>query len=196
MVTTDGRRVRGDERRARVLEAALPLATIQGLEGFSLDHLAAASGVPKGSIQILFKNKAGVQRSIIVAARQTVRTRILLPTAEAEPGIDRLLRFGERWIDYMRATKGDGGCFFSSVWSELQSKPGPLQDLVMEDRQSWLNGLTAAIEHGVATGQFTSVSAPADEALVLLGLGMTLNAELQLGRSAGAAWVNQVERFR
>lgn len=210
MATIDGRRRRGDKRRERVLDAAIELATVEGLDGFSLDQLAAVSEVPKGSIQILFKNKAGLQRSVVLAARRTVHTRVLLPTAEVEPAIDRLLRFGELWLEYMVATRDRGGCFFSAVWAEFQSKPGPLHDLVSEDRRNWLDGLTAAVEQGIEAGDLNSTSSASEEAVALLGLGVTANAELQYSRTAGdrdlnqgpgrirarALWVNQVERLR
>ncbi|MEM9652045.1 MAG: TetR/AcrR family transcriptional regulator [Actinomycetota bacterium] len=206
--TSDGRRVRGEQRRARVLEAGVVLATTAGLDGFSLDRLAAESGVSKGGVQILFGDKAAVQRAIVAAARREVRTKVLVPAAEADHGIERLLRLGEQWIDHMIDTADNGGCFFCATWSGLPSRPGPLRDLVAEDRTAWLTGLAAMIEHGVAANQIDGDHGSPDElAIVLLGLGLTINGAIQYGdwgpateapavAAARQTWVSAVRRLR
>ena len=57
MENIDGRLARGGRKRAQILDVAVGMATADGIDGFSLDVLAKASGVPKGSIQTLFKDK-------------------------------------------------------------------------------------------------------------------------------------------
>lgn len=62
-------RAPGERSRARVLEQAAALATLEGLDGISIARLAAATGMPKSSVYVLFGSKERLQLATIDAAR-------------------------------------------------------------------------------------------------------------------------------
>ena len=49
-MTQDGRLIRGERTRTAVLEQALLLATVSGLDGLSLSQVADALGVSKSGL--------------------------------------------------------------------------------------------------------------------------------------------------
>ena len=69
----------GDRSRARVLEHAAALATIEGLDGVSIARLAAATGMPKSSVYALFGSKEELQLATNLLLRRRPRDLIPLP---------------------------------------------------------------------------------------------------------------------
>lgn len=66
--TTDGRRLRGDRTRRKILDAAILQASRSGLEGLTLGTLAKTIGTSKGSITVLFGDKEALQLAPLDAA--------------------------------------------------------------------------------------------------------------------------------
>ena len=61
-------RAPGERSRARVVEQAAQLATIEGIEGISIGRLADATGIAKSSVYALFGSKEELQLATINAA--------------------------------------------------------------------------------------------------------------------------------
>jgi AcrR family transcriptional regulator len=64
-------RAPGERSRARILEQAARLATIEGLAGLSVGGLAEATGMAKSSVYALFGSKEELQLATIDAARDS-----------------------------------------------------------------------------------------------------------------------------
>ena len=54
-------RADGERTRAAILRAAVSLATVDGLEGLSIGHLAAAIGMSKSGLYAHFDSKQELQ---------------------------------------------------------------------------------------------------------------------------------------
>ena len=75
----DGRRARGDASRRVVLESAVDLASIDGLDGLTIGRLAAAANVSKSNVATLFGTKERLQLATVDAAAQRFRETVLEP---------------------------------------------------------------------------------------------------------------------
>jgi AcrR family transcriptional regulator len=177
----DGRLIRGDRTRARVLAPGVELATVKGLEAFSLGELAAASGVSKAGIVTLFGPKHDLQMAIAIRAREILHERVFAPTLAAPAGLAQLSTLGEVWLDYLTDPHLRGGCFFAAALFELDAQPGPLRDAVRHDMRRWLAAIQAMISHAQANGEVARSVNAEDEAFALFSLGITANAMIQLG---------------
>jgi len=128
-----GRRTRapGDRSRARILEQATRLATIEGLEGLSIGRLAEATGMPKSSVYVLFGSKEELQLATVGAAREQFATEVVIPAlSAAEPGRELLLALCEGYLDHVERRVFPGGCFFVAASAELGARPGRLHHRV------------------------------------------------------------------
>jgi AcrR family transcriptional regulator len=86
-------RAPGDRSRARVLEHAAALATLEGLDGVSIAGIASATGMPKSSVYVLFGSKEEPQLATIDAARANFIRHVVTPAITATPpGRQRLQR--------------------------------------------------------------------------------------------------------
>jgi AcrR family transcriptional regulator len=144
-LTDPSRRTRGpgDRSRARVLEQAAALATLEGLEGISIARLANATGMAKSSVYVLFGSKEQLQLATIDAARTSFVTHVVTPAiSNSPPGSQRLLQLCEGFLDYVERRIFPGGCFFVTASAEMGGRHGPVRDRVARYQQQWRELLT------------------------------------------------------
>jgi AcrR family transcriptional regulator len=135
-----GRRTRapGDRSRARVLEHAAALATLEGLAGVSIARIAAATGMPKSSVYVLFGSKEELQLATIDAARANFIRHVVTPAiTTAPPGRHRLQRLCDGYLDYVEQRIFPGGCFFVTASAEMGGRHGPVRDRVALYQRQW-----------------------------------------------------------
>ena len=131
-------RAPGERSRARIVERAAQLATIEGLEGLSIGRLAEATGLPKSSVHALFGSKEQLQLATINAARDRFITEVVGPAlSAAEPGRERLLALCEGYLSYVERRVFPGGCFFVAASAEVGAQPGRIHDEVARIQQQW-----------------------------------------------------------
>ncbi len=131
-------RAPGDRARARIVEQAAELATIEGLDGLSIGRLAEATGIPKSSVHALFGSKEELQLATINAARDSFIAEVVTPTlAATEPGRERLVALCEGYLSYVERRVFPGGCFFVAASAELGARPGRVHDEVARVQQQW-----------------------------------------------------------
>lgn len=146
-------RAPGDRARARIVEHAAGLATVEGLDGLSIGRLAEAAGVAKSSVHALFGSKEGLQVATIRAARERFVAEVVVPAlADAEPGRARLRALCEGYLSYVERRVFPGGCFFVAVSAEVGPRSGRVHDQVAAVQGEWRDLLVAeartAHEHG------------------------------------------------
>jgi AcrR family transcriptional regulator len=131
-------RAPGDRSRARVLEHAAALATLEGLDGVSIARIAAATGMPKSSVYVLFGSKQELQLATIDAARANFIRHVVTPvTATTPPGLHRLQRLCDGYLDYVEQRIFPGGCFFVTASAEMGGRHGPVRDRVALYQGQW-----------------------------------------------------------
>jgi AcrR family transcriptional regulator len=131
-------RAPGERSRARVVEQAAQLATIEGIEGISIGRLSDATGIAKSSVYALFGSKEDLQLATINAARDSFITEVVTPALQAtEPGRQRLLALCDGFLSYVERRVFPGGCFFVSASAEVGGRPGRVHDEVARIQQQW-----------------------------------------------------------
>lgn len=131
-------RAPGERSRARVLEQAAALATLEGLDGISIARLADATGMPKSSVYVLFGSKEKLQLATIEAALASFQHEVLGPAVTGtQPGRERLLALCEGFLSYVERRVFPGGCFFVTASAELGGRPGPVHDRVALYQGQW-----------------------------------------------------------
>jgi AcrR family transcriptional regulator len=104
---------------------------VTGLEALSFGELADRLNFSKGGIQGLFGTKQQLQLDTLHTAIGIFEHRVLEVGEETEYGLPRLRAMLSRWIEYLDDAF-EGGCFFSAAAAELDGRPGPLRDALLE----------------------------------------------------------------
>ncbi|WP_347351985.1 TetR/AcrR family transcriptional regulator [Intrasporangium sp.] len=162
------RRAPGERSRARVLDQAARLATIEGLEGLSVGRLAKATRMPKSSVYVLFGSKEELQLATVDAARTSFLEEVVQPAlGTGQPGLARLRALCEGYLSYVERRVFPGGCFFVAASAELGARPGRLRDRVATYQQQWRDLLQAQAQAGVDAGELRTSCDPAQLAFEL-----------------------------
>jgi AcrR family transcriptional regulator len=161
-------RAPGDRSRARVLEQAAALATLEGLDGISIARLATATDMPKSSVYVLFGSKQQLQLATIDAARASFITHVITPAITTGlPGRQRLLQLCEGFLDYVEQRIFPGGCFFVTASAEMGGRHGPVRDRVALYQRQWSELLLQTARDGHAAGELPEGDDPAQLAFEL-----------------------------
>ena len=176
------------ESRASAVEAAVDLASVEGLEGITIGRLAGALDMSKSGLIGRFGDKEALQRAVLQAAIERFTEAVWQPASTAEPGLPRLEAIVETWIGYLRAGVFPGGCFVTTASVEYDARSGPLHDDVAAAVRRWLGVLEADARRARDAGDLPADRDPADVAFELhsLASGGSVAGRL-LGDDAGLA---------
>lgn len=143
----------GQQRRARILEAAADIGTAEGLEGLSIGRLAREVGMSKSGVAAHFESKEALQLATVEVAASGYDERILAEPRSAQPGLPRLRRMLEAWIQHIDEISYRGGCFFASTGNEFAVRSGKVRARVAHYTQVWIDALEAEAQLAVRLGE-------------------------------------------
>jgi AcrR family transcriptional regulator len=147
------RKAHGERTRRNILEAAVDIASAEGLEGLTIGRLASEMRMSKSGLFAHFGSKEDLQLATVEAARAIFIREVIRPAFEAEQGIARLWKLCDIWLMYVRGGVFRGGCFFAAAAAEFDSRPGPVRDRVAEIMKEWLAMLRRAVTQAQEAGQ-------------------------------------------
>lgn len=153
MIETDGRRLKGDASRRLVLDRAVDLASVEGLDGLSIGRLAEAAHVSKSGVATLFGSKERLQLAAVEAARLRFVASVIEPARVEPRGIRRIVALLDGWIAYSRDRVFLGGCFFAAAAAEFDAKPGSVRDALTTALDDWSGYVAASFRYAVAQGE-------------------------------------------
>lgn len=150
---TDGRVARGNETRRAVLERAVAVASVDGLDGLTVGRLAGDLGLSKSGVFALFGSKEDLQLATVRTAIRIFLENVVHPAHELPHGMDRLWRLCSGWLAYSQARIFPGGCFFYSAAAEYDARPGKLHDTIAAARRNWFSFLEQTLREAQQVGE-------------------------------------------
>lgn len=145
---------KGAATRDRIIERALRTASVEGLEGISLGRLASDVGMSKSGLFAHFESKEALQLDVLAAAAEKFTAVVVRPAFEAPRGEPRVRALFEHWLQWERNESLPGGCVFTHAAAELDDRPGPARDALVDWQQQWLDALAKAARIAVNEGHF------------------------------------------
>lgn len=118
---------KGDRTRARILDEAVELASVQGLGALTIGPLAERLGLSKSGLFAHFRSKEALQVETLERAAELFRADVTEPI-RAVNRADRLRVFFERWIAWLEDSGLTGGCPILAAAVEFDDVPGPVHD--------------------------------------------------------------------
>ncbi len=174
------RRAHGERTRQAILEAAVHIASEEGLEGLTIGRLASELSMSKSGLFAHFGSKEELQLATVEAARAVFVREVIQPAFAAEKGLARLWSLCEVWLAYVRGEVFRGGCFFTAAAAEFDGRPGAVRDRVAEIMGEWLAVLRRSVSEAQAARQLGPEADPAQLAFELNALEMGANWAFQL----------------
>ncbi|HVG25795.1 MAG TPA: TetR/AcrR family transcriptional regulator [Thermoanaerobaculia bacterium] len=137
--------MKGSRTRQSILERAVDLASVEGLEGLTIGRLAQELEMSKSGLFAHFGSKEELQLATVEAAAERYIREIFTPALQQPRGFPRLMAICESWLSYIRRGVFPGGCFFAAASFEFDSRPGPVQERVRAMMDDWIHALERAI---------------------------------------------------
>jgi AcrR family transcriptional regulator len=166
--------------RDTIVERALMLGSLEGLEGLTIGRLADDVGMSKSGLIRHFGSKEGLQLAALGAAIELFQREIWAPIADEPPGLVRLRAICAAWISYLERDLLPGGCFLTAAATEFDGRAGPVRDLTRKAWARWMRTLENEVRLAVEAGELPADTDPGQIAFELNALVMGLNNALQL----------------
>lgn len=173
-------RPRGTETQSRILERAVQIASVEGLDAMSLATLAEATHMSKSGLFAHFRSKEALQIAIVEEAERMFRAAVIEP-ASGKHGYERVKILVEAYTDYAGGSLFQGGCFFAAAVHEFDGRPGLVRDRLGVFLAMWNRELHDAVEEALAAKEIVPSTKPEAVAFWATGVGLSLNWNVQMG---------------
>jgi AcrR family transcriptional regulator len=193
---------KGAATRHQIVETALERAGEVGLEGVTLGTLAGQLQLSKSGVFAHFRSKEALQLAVLEEASERFAEQVVRPALAEPRGEPRVRALFERWIGWFHQSTSFRGCFFLSLASEYDDRPGAVRDAVVESQRRWIELIRGAAKRAIEVGHFRADLDPAHFAFEFTALGMALQyhgklvADPAAERRARAALDGLLERSR
>lgn len=144
--TKSGRRSDGEQTHGAILEAAVRLASIDGLGSLTIGRLADELEISKSGVFAHFRSKRRLQHETIEAAEAVFTREVVEPGLNAPDGLAQLEALCDAYLSYLERGVFPGGCFFAQLLAEFDAPEGTIHDAVVDGQTGWLNMMEGVIE--------------------------------------------------
>jgi AcrR family transcriptional regulator len=176
---------KGEQTRASILEAALELASREGLEGLTIGALAERMNMSKSGVFAHFGSREDLQLNVLRLYNHLFEQEVFYPSMAEERGLPRLRSLFNRWIDRV-SREIASGCIYISGAVEYDDRPGPIRDQLVGMVQTWQKALRRAAQQASDEGHLATGIAPDQLAFEMYGLVLALHHDARFIRSPDA----------
>ena len=137
-----------------ILDRATGLASKVGLEGLTIGALATELELSKSGLFAHFHSKEALQLQVLDHGAAAFIENVVRPSLAAPRGEPRMRALFDRWLDWARSTPLPGGCLFVQATVELDDRPGPARDRLVEYQRQWLDVIATSLQKGIEAEAF------------------------------------------
>lgn len=144
---------KGERTREAIVDEAVALASMGGLEGLSIGALAERTGLSKSGLFAHFGSKEALQIAVLDAAAEDFVARVVAPARAETDGVRRIVALMENWVAWSNDPSRQG-CPFVAAQVEWDDREGPVRDHLVALQRTWLDYLSRAAARAKEQGRF------------------------------------------
>ena len=153
------------DTRTAILDTAVELASVRGLEELSIGELASTVKMSKSGLFAHFGSKQELQLATVAEAWEIFESEVLLePTLGRQDVLAGLL---ERWLSFYEREVFAGGCFFVNSAVELADRQDAVSKALADAIDRQLAALEAAVRSAIESGELPARKDPGQTAFAL-----------------------------
>ena len=158
---------KGEQTRAAILDAALDLASRDGLEGLTIGLLAERMQMSKSGVFAHFGSREDLQVEVVREYHRRFEEEVFFPSLREPRGLPRLRAMLGRWME-RRIQEVTTGCIYISGAVEYDDRgDNPVREQLVLSVSTWRAALLRAISQAVEEGH---LRADTDPSLMLFEL--------------------------
>lgn len=170
-----------------MLDSAVAMASVDGLEAMSLARLADATGVSKSGLFAHWPDKENLQLAVVAHAVRQWTENIVTPALAEPRGVRRLWALHENRLAFYAAGALPGGCFFAATGPEFDDRTGPVRDAIATAIGEWHDLIRVVATQAVELGELRANVDPGQLAFEIQAIGDASITSVRLFRTARAA---------
>jgi AcrR family transcriptional regulator len=145
---------KGAETKDRILEQAVRIASRDGLEGLTIGSLSSEMGLSKSGLFAHFGSKEELQCQVLETAARRFQEEVIRPAIAAPRGEPRIRALFDRWLAWANRSDMPGGCVLIAAAVELDDRPGPQRDHLVQAHRGRVAALAKAASLAIEAGHF------------------------------------------
>ncbi len=145
---------KGAATRARILDRAVQLAGLHGVQGVTLGTLAGELGLSKSGLFAHFASKEDLSVEVLRTMTERFAEQVVRPALAAPRGEPRIAKIFENWVAWLKHPAQSHGCPMVAASVELDDKPGLPRDFLAGAQKTLLGTLARAAALAVEEGHF------------------------------------------
>jgi AcrR family transcriptional regulator len=182
---------KGTQTRERILDAALDIASREGLEGLTIGLLAEALDMSKSGVFAHFGSREELQIALIDEYARRFMDAVYYPAIRLPRGLPRLRAMYENWLYRVQHVEIPNGCVFISGAVEFDDREGPVRDRMVLVNRGWQGEMRKAARQAITEAHLHEDCDPEQLVFELYGFMLSLHHDARLLREPRA-----VERAR
>jgi AcrR family transcriptional regulator len=177
---------KGELTRNAILDRATSLASKVGLDGLTIGALATDLELSKSGLFAHFRSKEALQLQVLEHGAAAFVELVIRPALAEPRGEPRMRALFEHWLEWAQSSPLPGGCLFVQAAVELDDRPGPVRDRLVQFQQQWIGVIVTSMELGIAAGAFLNVTDPEQFAQDVYGVMLAYHHASRLLRDPRA----------
>lgn len=152
---SDGLESKGKQTRKQILDAALSVASREGLAGLTIGELAKSVGMSKSGLFAHFRTKDALELAVLEAAVERFVAAVIHPAFQKPRGEPRIIALVENWVRFLDGSDSlPGGSVLISASVELDDRPGASRDFVQMAQRDLITNIEKSARIAVDVGHF------------------------------------------
>ncbi len=166
--------MKGEETKATILDTALNVARLEGLDALSIGRLAKGVGLSKSGLFAHFKSKETLQVEVLRRGVAEFINAVVRPAVRAPRGEPRLRAMFDNWLAWGSGS-GEGGCIFLGAAVEYDDRPGRVRDHLVTSQRDWTQTLARSVRITQAEGHLSAEADPEQIAFQIYSIMMAFH---------------------
>lgn len=176
---------KGEQTRAAILEAALSIASREGLEGLTIGVLADRMGMSKSGVFAHFGSREDLQCEVLRLYHQHFEQEVFYPSLREPRGLPRLESLFERWVARV-SMEIASGCIYISGAVEYDDRPGVIREQLVEMVRLWQLALQRAATQSIQEGHLPPDTDADQLVFEMYGLVLALHHDARFIKRPGS----------
>lgn len=176
---------KGEQTRAAILDAALELASREGLEGLTIGVLADRIGMSKSGVFAHFGSREDLQIDVLKVYNHQFELEVFYPSLREPRGLPRLQSLYRRWVDRV-SLEIASGCIYISGAVEYDDRPGPIRNHLVDMVNNWQQALQRAAQQAIDEKHLRANTDAKQLVFEMYGLVLALHHDARFIRSPGS----------
>ncbi|MGI4858087.1 MAG: TetR/AcrR family transcriptional regulator [Janthinobacterium lividum] len=152
---------KGEQTRMAILDAALALASRDGLEGLTIGLLAERMQMSKSGVFAHFGSREDLQIEVVREYHRRFRQDVFIPSLACPRGLPRLRQMVFGWMEKRIQHEVSTGCILISGAIEYDDRAtSPVREHLVASVTAWRASLARAIEQAKEEGHLRADTQP------------------------------------